>query len=113
MNADGTDQYSPASSESADGDLVWSPNGQSIVFSSERDGNAEIYLVRLSDNSLANLTEDPGQDVLPSWSPDGQKIVFTSLREENADIYIMAKDGSDLQRLTEHPGSEWKSFWVP
>jgi len=114
MSADGSDQYNLSQSDASDdGDFAWSPDGQTIVFSSERDGNAEIYLVRLSDGTTVNLTNDPGQDVLPAWSPDGQRIVFTSLREENADIYVIAADGSNLQRLTQHPDNEWAPLWAP
>jgi len=113
MNADGSDQYILSQNEASDGDFAWSPDGQSIAFSSERDGNAEIYLVRLGDASLANLTNDPGDDVFPSWSPDGKKIVFTSARNESADTYAMAPDGSDLQRLTDDPWDQWAPLWVP
>jgi TolB protein len=79
----------------------WCPvNPDLIAFSSNRDGNNEIYVSRANGTGVRRLTNSPGIDVSPSWSPDGSKIAFTSDRTGLPAVYIMESDGSDQHRLT-------------
>jgi Tol biopolymer transport system component len=50
-------------------------NGK-IVFSSDRDGDQDIYTVNPDGSGLTQLTNNSGGDVAPSWSADGNYIVF-------------------------------------
>jgi dipeptidyl aminopeptidase/acylaminoacyl peptidase len=89
------------------------PNGQ-IAFSSNRDGNFEIYTMSEDGSDVTRLTEDDANDFDPSWSPDGEKIAFSSNREggENYEIYDMnADDGSDVTRLTEDDEDDREPDW--
>ena len=47
----------------------WSPDSQWIVFTSERDGNSEIYIMTQAGLSQTNLTTAPGKDFQPAWQP--------------------------------------------
>lgn len=47
---------------------VWSPDGTLIAFWSDREGNHEIYTIRLDGTGLTNLTNNPDDDENPSWS---------------------------------------------
>ena len=78
------------------------PNGQ-IAFSSNRDGNFEIYTMSEDGSDETRLTDEDANDFDPSWSPDGDKIAFVSFRDgsNNMEIYVMDADGSDQTRLTE------------
>ena len=49
-----------------------------IAFTSNRDGNFEIYVMNADGSGLARLTNNSATDLMPSWSPDGQKIAFHS-----------------------------------
>ena len=67
-----------------------------IVFSSERDGNSEIYTMNADGSGVTRLTNAPGDDSRGSFSADGTKIVFRSDRPPHAgstEIYIMNADG--------------------
>ena len=49
---------------------AWSPDGRSIAFVSERDGNREIYIMRADGSSQIRLTDNPGDDMYPAWRPE-------------------------------------------
>lgn len=91
---------------SFDGDPSFAPDGNSILFVSNRDGNFEIYSKKLRTNEIRRLTFDPAHDAFPSYSPDGTQILFTSERDENSDIFIMNADGSDVRKVTDLPSNE-------
>ena len=77
-----------------------------IAFSSDHDGNLEIYSVDTDGANLVRLTNHPGRDTQPAWSPDGRKIAFTSDRRNgfSLEIYVMNADGEKLVQLTtDHP----------
>ena len=59
---------------------AWSPDGNSIVVSGLMNGESDLYLYNLTDESVKNLTNDPNADLQPTWSPDGQFIYFVSDR---------------------------------
>ena len=49
--------------------VVWSPDSSKITFTSDRDGNWEIYVVDADGSNLTNLTNNPAGDGFPVWSP--------------------------------------------
>jgi len=84
-----------------------------IAFESNRDGNAEIYVMNGDGSRQTRLTNNSGDDSAPAWSPDGSRIAFTSNRDGNADIYVMNADGSAQTRLTNNLGADWAPIWSP
>jgi len=74
-------------------------NGK-IAFTSNRDGNSEIYVMNPDGSNQTNLTNNSAEDVDPSFSRDGSKIVFSSNRDGDYEIYSMNADGSNLRQLT-------------
>jgi Tol biopolymer transport system component len=71
-----------------------------IAFTSDRDGNHEIYRLNLASGLVTRLTNHDRADEDPAWSPDGTRIAFASNRRGNHEIYVMDADGSNLARLT-------------
>ncbi|MFN2243315.1 MAG: FHA domain-containing protein [Anaerolineae bacterium] len=46
---------------------AWSPDGETILFASDRDGDADIYAITLDSLELTNITDSTEQDYTPSW----------------------------------------------
>ena len=91
MNADGTnDTVVAANSDNGD----WSPDGSKIVYySSQPDGNGDIWTMNADGTNKVNLTPHPGVvERGPVWSPDGKKIAY---RGAAGVIVVMNADGSD------------------
>jgi serine/threonine protein kinase len=68
MNADGAGQTRLTDHPANDYDPAWSPDGNWIVFVSERDGNQDLYIMRSDGTGLTRLTNTPDREETPSWS---------------------------------------------
>jgi TolB protein len=70
----------------------WAPYQGWFVFSSNRDGDYEIYASRLEGDTLIRITDDPSDDLYPAWNPEIPEIVFSADRSsDNFDIYYIAE----------------------
>lgn len=88
-----------------DADPTFSPDGNSIVYVSDMDGNFEIYSRVIATGETKRLTNNPGHDSFPTYSPDGTQIIFSSdVEKENTDVYLMNADGSNVRKITDAPG---------
>jgi Tol biopolymer transport system component len=115
INVGGGDRR-PLISESAFfGAPAYSPDGKRIAFSSDRDGNFEIYVMPADGGQPTRLTNTAAEDDSPAWSPDGTHIVFESDRDlpGTTDIYVMGADGSSPVRLTATITEERDPSWSP
>jgi uncharacterized protein YjdB len=82
-------------------DPAFSPDGARIAFVSQRDGNAEIYVMNADGTGTTRVTNDPQSDGRPAFTPDGQAIVFHSSRAAGKQqIWAVNVDGSALTQLT-------------
>lgn len=89
-----------------DGTPAWSPDGQKIAFSSNRDGYGEIYVMNADGSGPTRLTQLHAASQ-PSWAPDGTRMAFQS----SGDIWTMNADGSAQVRVTYGGGSS--PAWSP
>jgi uncharacterized protein YjdB len=82
-------------------DPAFSPDGSRIAFVSQRDGNAEIYLMNADGTGTTRVTNDPLTDGRPAFTPDGHTIVFHSSRTAaKQQIWAVNMDGTGLAQLT-------------
>ena len=59
---------------------VFSPDGATIAFSAQYDGNTDVYTVPVAGGAPVRLTWHPGADIVQSFTPDGKSVLFTSQR---------------------------------
>jgi TolB protein len=109
-----------------------SPDGQTIVFTSLKDGDLDIYTMRTDGSALKKLTSQPGYDGGPFWSHDGKKIVYRAwhptdtaltnyqdllrqrlVRPNRMEIWIMNADGSDQHQITNLGGANFAPYFTP
>ncbi len=93
----------------------WNPVQPGIIaFTSNRDGNSEVYTMRTTGSGLRRLTNHVLIDTSPTWSPDGSQIAYVSDRSGNPHVYVMNSDGTGSRRLTPLPKSyEDSPNWSP
>lgn len=107
MHADGTHQQRLTELDANNLFPEWSPDGERIVFVSQRDGNEEIYVMEADGSHQRRVTQHPARDTLPTWSPDQTQIAFV---RDFEGLYIIDADGSHEQRLADGGGSP---AWSP
>ncbi|HEU4787401.1 MAG TPA: hypothetical protein VFS57_08340 [Gemmatimonadaceae bacterium] len=109
-----------------------SPDGQTIVFTSLKDGDLDIYSMRIDGTGMKRLTFQPGYDGGPFFSPDGKKIVYRAwhpadtalanyrellgqrlVRPNRMEIWVMNADGSDQHQITNLGGANFAPFFTP
>ena len=113
-NADGTGEHPLLPDRNMDYDAVWSPDGQSVVFTSERSGSADLYRVKPDGTALERLTDHPAYDDQASFSPDGKQLVFVTTRAGGtADVWTMDLQSRRAKPLTSGAGGDVRPSWSP
>jgi len=90
-------------------DAAWAPDGQRLVYASDRSGNSDLWTQRLGDPEPVRLTTTPDNESQPQWSPDGDSIVFRSERDGGG-LYVIPAAGG-IARLVSSFGYEPQ--WSP
>ncbi len=77
VERDGTNWHDLTNDKFFDRYPRWSPDGKSIVFTSDRSGRYEIWTIDADGRNLRQRSFDsPGDATLPLWSPDGTRLLF-------------------------------------
>jgi len=84
---------------------VYSPDGQYILFSSNRSGNIDLWMVERATGELRQVTDDPAHDWDPAFSPDNRHILWSSSRGGHMEIWISNLDGSGARQVS-HDGRD-------
>ena len=110
---------------------IFSPDGETIAFSGQYDGNQDVFVVPATGGEPRRLTYYPGPDFAVDWTPDGKQILFGSNRASTNDPFQfftipatggfpaevplpMADEGSyspDGAQLAYVPNFQWQDAW--
>ena len=113
-DADGGNERQLVAPADTDYNATWAPDGTSIVFTSERNGSADLYRVKADGTDLLRLTDSPAYDDQAALSPDGRQAVFVSTRSGGtADLWIMDVQTRRAKALTSGPGGDFRPSWSP
>jgi len=116
-----------------DAEATISPEGDKIVFTSDRSGDLELYTCDIDGSNQKQITFELGYDGGAFFSPDGTKLVFRSSRPKTEEeikeykdllaqnlvmptrmeLYTCNVDGSDLKQITHLGKANWAPFYHP
>ena len=85
----------------------WSPDGKTLAFCGECQGEFDIYTIPAAGGPESRLTAAAGLDDGPEYSPDGQAIYFNSMRTGTMQIWRMRTDGSEPRQVTSDEFNNW------
>ncbi len=102
---------------SSDRQPVYSPEGNEILFSSNRSGNLDLWSLTPATGATRRLTGDDGEDWDPAFLPDG-RIIWSSNRSGAFEIWLAERDGSAPRQVTfdqsqaENPTTTPDGAWI-
>ncbi|MBB6735911.1 TolB family protein [Cohnella zeiphila] len=85
----------------------WSPDGRTLAYCAERDGEYDIYTIPVDGGIEKQLTDAPGLNDGPEYSPDGRHIWFNSVRSGLMQVWRMNADGSQQVQMTFDESNSW------
>ena len=85
----------------------------SFLFTNNQEGNNEIYLFNLVDQSVSRLTDNLANDERGSISPDGKYLLFSSNRidSNNQEILLMNLNTREIKNISNSDGNELIARW--
>ena len=111
---DGSDERPLLTARHMDYDPVWSPDGQSIVFTSDREGSADLFRVKPDGTSVERLTDRPAYDDQAAFSPDGKQLVLVSSRTNGrSNLWTLDIASRQMKQLTSGEGGDFRPSWSP
>jgi TolB protein len=79
-DADGGNERQLFDATGFDYDATWSPDGTTIVYTSDREGSPDLFRIKADGTGRERLTDNPSYDDQAAFSPDGSRLAFVSSR---------------------------------
>lgn len=118
-DADGSNERPLFDSPGIDYNAAWSPDGTTIVYTSDRDGSPDLFRIKVDGTGRERITDDPSYDDQAAFSPDGTQLAFVSTRNGGyARIWTMDLKTRRTQAVTTTSketgmGGDFRPSWSP
>src|SRR5262245_14669462 len=99
MNADGKGAVNLTKTSVHEFQPARSQDETRRVFTSQRTGGHDVYVMNVDGSNLVNLTPHPAFDSDPCWTRDGKQVVFGTSRTGSFRLYIVNVDGTGCHEL--------------
>src|SRR5437867_7035776 len=81
-----------------------SPNGSHVVFSSNRSGTPDLFVISANGSAELQLTHTPEYDSFAGWSADSKRILFSVFKNDASTIYTIDRGGNNQRLIGIVPG---------
>ena len=98
---------------SIDGWPVWSPDGGSIAYVSDLDGDPEIFIHDLDTGRMEQITDNNSTSLSPVWSPDGGSIAYVSDLDGDPEIFVYDVGTGRVEQITDNASYDGWPVWSP
>lgn len=102
-NLDGSNPIRLTIDEGVESNPIFSPDGMTIAFNAEYDGNIDVFVVSVSGGIPKRLTWHPYFDGVSDFSPNGKNVLFISQRNthtnRNAQLFEVNIGGGAIRQL--------------
>jgi uncharacterized protein YjdB len=94
---------------------AYSPDGSSIAYVSNRDGQFELYIANADGSDPRRVTQTPAAEFTPRWTPDGRRLIFAAQAPgaRASQIWTIGTDGSETRALTEGEATNFEPALSP
>lgn len=116
-----------------DAEATLSPDGEQMIYTSDKDGDIELYIMNLKTGAEKRITNTLGYDGGAWFSPDGKKIIWRASRPKtdteikeykdllaenlvaptNMEVFIANADGSNVKQVTNFGQANWAPSYFP
>lgn len=116
-----------------DAEPTVSPQGDKIVFTSDRSGDLELYIMDTNGSGVIQITDELGYDGGAFFSPDGEQLIFRASRPDteeeiskykellsqglveptDMELFIVNVDGTELRQITDLGNANWAPYFHP
>jgi TolB protein len=83
---------------------VVSPDGRSIVFSSNKNGSDDLYVIGVDGSKEMQLTHTPEYESISGWTPNRKQLIFSVFKNNTTSIYSIDVDGKNERMIATVPG---------
>ena len=113
-DADGKNERALPSTTGLEYSPSYSADGRWIVYTAEKNGQADIYRIHVDGTGVEQLSNDPAFDDQGTLSPDGNTLAFVSTRDSGiANIWLMDLASKTATNLTKQDSGNFRPSWSP
>ncbi len=93
----------------------WSPDGTRFVFVTFADGDNQLALLDVDDQTVTRRISVQGVGAMtnPAWSPDGRRIAFSGMDGGISDLYVLDIESGEVLQLTNDRFADMQPTWSP